>query len=76
MYFILLKCNFVCILITFNNPIKVCFSKKKYPIKNPNTPYSIFLIIKKILSQNQLPITFCTDLVCNRTLKARNSTPT
>ena len=25
--------------------------------------------------QNHLPITFCADLVCNKTLRARNSTP-
>ena len=27
-------------------------------------------------AQNQLPIIFCLDLVCNKTLKAKNSTPT
>ena len=31
---------------------------------------------KVIGAQNQLPITFCSDLVCNKILKARNSTPT
>ena len=55
---------------------------------NPNTPdtnlKSIFLIEKPVINeflkiinaQNQLPITFGSDLVCNRTLKARNSTST
>ena len=45
---------------------------------------SIFLIEKPVINvflkiigvQNQLPITFCSDLLCNKTLKARNSTPT
>ena len=53
---------------------------------NPNTPdtnsKSIFLIEKAffnrffriISSQNQLPLTFSSDLVCNKTIKARNST--
>ena len=31
--------------------------------------------LKIIGAQNQLPIIFCSDLVCNKTLKARNSTP-
>ena len=55
---------------------------------NPNTPdticKSIFLIekpafngfLKIIGAQNQLLITFCSDIVCNKTLKARHSTPT
>ena len=45
---------------------------------------SIFLIeipifngfLKFIGAQNQLPITFCSDLMRNKTLKARNSTLT
>ena len=45
---------------------------------------SIFLIEKPVFNrflkingaQNQLPITFCLYLVCIKTLKARNSTPT
>ena len=40
---------------------------------------SIFLIEKPVFNgflkiigaQNQLPITFCSDLVCNKTLKAK-----
>ena len=32
--------------------------------------------LKVIGVKNQLPITFCLDLVCTKTLKARNSTPT
>ena len=59
-------------------PLKVSFSNKKYPIT------SIFLIenpifngiLKFISAQNHLPITCCTDLECNKTLNARNSTPT
>ena len=37
----------------------------------------MFLIEKRIIGlQNQLPITFCSDLVFNKTLKARHSKPT
>ena len=55
---------------------------------NPNTPdknwISIFLIEKLVINgflniingKIQLPSTFCSDLVCNKTLEARNSTPT
>ena len=70
-------------LIIYNNPIKGCFSNKKYPsiIIIINTITQIvkctFLIEKAILieflkigAQNQLTITFCSDLVCNKTLKA------
>ena len=32
--------------------------------------------LKVIGIQNQLPITFCSDIVCNKTLKAKKSTPT
>ena len=47
----------------------------------PNTNYkSLFLFKKPVFNEflkiNQLLITFCLDLVCNKTLKARNSTPT
>ena len=43
----------------------------------------IFLIEKKVFNgffkivsvQNQLPITFCSDLVFDKTLKVRNFTP-
>ena len=78
--------NIVCIPITFNNPLIVCFSNKKYliTIQTPPTQFiiSIFLIekmgfnrfLKIIGAQNQLLITFCSDLVCNKTLNARNST--
>ena len=77
-----------CISITFNNPLKVYFSNKKYliTIQTRPTPIlkSIFLIenpffyeiLKVIGVQNQVPITFCSDLVCNKTLMVRNSTPT
>ena len=45
---------------------------------------SIFLIEKPVFSgllmiigaQNQLPITFCSDLECNKTLKAKHLTLT
>ena len=78
----------ICISITFNNPLKVCFSNKKYLITIQTRPtqivISIFLIEKPVFNrflkiigvQNQLPITFCSDLVCNKILMVRNSTPT
>ena len=77
----------ICISINFNNPLKVCLSNKKYLITIQTCPTpivkSIFLIEKpvnefsKVIGvQNQLPITFCLDLVCNKTLMVRNSTPT
>ena len=55
---------------------------------NPNTPdtnfKSKFLFEKPVLKEflkinvakNHLPITFFLDLMCNKTLKARDSTPT
>ena len=64
------------------------FFEKEIPFYNPNTPNtnckSIFLIEKPVFNgslkiigtQNQLPITFCSDLMRNKTLKAKNSTPT
>ena len=67
---------FVPIPITFNNTLKDYFFS--------NTPdtncKSVFLIVKPVFNgflkifsaQNQLPIIFCSDLVCNKTLKARN----
>ena len=79
-----------CIPITFNNPLKAkaSFSNKKYPITFQTCPTQIvkvyFLLKDRLISsfvkiigaQNQLPMTFCSDLVSNKTLKARNSTPT
>ena len=71
--------------IIFNNPLKVCFSYKKYPITIKTRLTQIikvyFLLKFRFLTniigaQNQLLVTFCSDLVCNKTLKARNSTPT
>ena len=56
-----------------------------YNKNTPDTNYkSIFLIenpvfngfLKIIGAQNQLAITFCSDLVCNNSLKAKDSTPT
>ena len=74
--------------LTFNNLLKATFSNKKYPITIQTDPTpninSIFLInskpvsnvfLKIIGAQNQLPITFCTDIVCSKTLNARNSIP-
>ena len=59
------------------------FSNKKYPITiqtRPNLVNSNFLIEKPVLKvigvQNQLPIIFSSDLVCNNTLKAKNLTST
>ena len=74
--------------ITFINPLKVCFSNKKYPIIIQTQPTQIvkeYFSLKKmvfdrflkiIVAQNQLPITFCLDSVSNKTLNVRNSTPT
>ena len=74
--------KFFCIPITFNNPIKACFSNKKYRItiqaRLIQIVKIIFLIEKtsfngfsKIIGpQNQLPITFCLDLMWNKTLKS------
>ena len=70
-----------------NNPLKVYSLNKKYLIIILTPPTQIvtsILIIEKpgfngVLKingvQNQLPITFCSDLVCNKTLNAQNSTP-
>ena len=73
------KNKFYCIPITFNNSLKVCFSKIRYVIKiNPNTPKtnfnSLFLIEKPVKRSlvhkiNYLHIPFCLDLVCNKTLR-------
>ena len=78
--------NIVSIIITFNNPLKAYISSKKYLItsKHADTNFgSIFIeklgfngFLKIIGAQNQLPITFCSDLMRNKTWKARNSTPT
>ena len=32
-----------------------------------------YRFLKIIVTQIQLPITFCSEFVCNKTLKARNS---
>ena len=64
-----------CIPITFNNPLKVSFSNKKYPITiqtHPTQIVKVYLVLenhvlikflKIIVKQNQLSITFCSDLV-------------
>ena len=46
-----LSFNYLCIPITFNNPLKACLSNKKCLIYNSYT-----------LDKNQLPIIFCLDL--------------
>ena len=46
----------------------------KYILFLEKPVFNVFL--KIIGAQNQLPITFCLDLMLNKTLKARNSTPT
>ena len=63
-------------------------SNKKYLITIQTQPTSIVksiilieklvfnLFLKVIGVQNQLPITFYPDLVCNKTLMVRNLTPT
>ena len=65
--------------------MKACFSNKKYPIAIQICPTQIgnsLLIIEKpgfnrflkiIGVQYQLLITFCSDLVCIKRLKAKNS---
>ena len=75
-----------CILITFNNPLKVCFSNKTYLITIQTCPTAdtncIFLIEKPVFNellkvigvQNQLRFIFYSDLVCNKTLIVRNLT--
>ena len=45
--------------------------KSTFIIENP----ILNRFLKIIGAQNQLPITFCSDLMSNITLKARNSTP-
>ena len=80
-----LESVFIRILITFNN---LKFFEWEISYYNLNTPgtnsKSIFLIKKLVFNgflkiigvQNQLLITFCSDLVRNNSLKARNSTHT
>ena len=67
---------YLCLLITFNNPIKSCFSNKKYPItiqtRQTKIVNSLFLIKPLVLSgyqkiigvQNTFPTSFGTALVC------------
>jgi hypothetical protein len=90
MFLSLLKVFFkyIFIPITFNNQLKVCFSNRKYPLAIQTRPTQIvkvyFLLKTRFLTnffkivgaQNQLHITFCPDLMRNKTLKARNLTPT
>ena len=77
----------ICIPITFNNPLKECFLYKKYLITIQTRPTQIvkvyFLLrngfnefLKIVGAQNQLPITFCSDLMRNKTVKSKSSTPT
>ena len=62
-----------------NNKYLITIQTRPTPIVK-----SVFLIekpgvyefLKVIGVQNQLPITFCSDLVCKKTLMVRNSTPT
>jgi hypothetical protein len=68
------------IQITFHNPIKTCFSNKKYAVAIQTRPTkiknSIFLIdylvltgfLKVIGVQNQFPITFGTLLIRTKLL--------
>ena len=69
--------NVFCIPITFNNPIKVCISNKKYPITNQTRQTQIvkvYFVLKNRFFVHK--ITFCSDLMCNKALKARNAIPT
>ena len=72
--------------ITFNNLSKHVFRIRNILLKSKHartTCKSIFLIEKQNLNgflkiigaQNLLTITYCSDLMRNKTLKARNSTP-
>ena len=68
---------------TFNNPLKACFSNKKCHItvqtRKTQIVLSVLVIENRIFNrflkifnvQNELPITFCSDKVCNKALKAR-----
>ena len=70
--------NCIFIQITFNYPVKACFSNKKYLITIQTRPTQIVLSIfsiekivfigflKTICVQNQSHITFCSDLWCNK----------
>ena len=72
--------SFILPLITHEMTV---FFNKKYPIIIQTRPSQIvkeyYLLKNRFLkingSQNQVPITCGSDLVCNKTLKARNSTP-
>ena len=57
--------NIFCIPITFNYPLIVCFSNKKYPNTIQTPVFNEFF--KIIVAQNLFLITFCSDLVCNKT---------
>ena len=50
----LLKKKHICIQITFNNPLKVCFSNKNYTIKTQTRPTQIvkvyFLLKNRVLN--------------------------
>ena len=60
--------------IDFFCTLKACFSNKKYPITFQTRPTQIVKVyfwlknryLKIIGAQNQLPITFRSDLVCNK----------
>ena len=68
--------------------MKSLFFEEEISYYNPNTLdkncKSIILIEKPVFNgfsmimsaQIELPITYCSDLVCNKTLKTRNLTPT
>ena len=62
-------------IITFNNPLKVCFSNQKYIITTQTRPTQIvkvyFLLKNRVLTVFQ--DYWCTNLI---TLMVRNSTPT
>ena len=63
-----------CTPTTFDNPLQACLSNKKYLItiqtRSTQIVKSYFLLKTRFfngLQQNQLPITVCSDIVCNKT---------
>ena len=68
----------ICMPITFNNPLKAFFLNKKYLITIQTRPTQIVIgiflnekpafngFVMIICAQNQLPLTFCSALECNK----------
>ena len=69
------KKKIICIPTRHNNPIKDCFSDKKYTFSIQTRTTQIEISIFLICVQNQLPNTFSIALACIKILKARNAPP-